>query len=280
MQEIYERYWGLQRPLFGPAGQRTAWFDGPYQQEALSRMQYLQQQRRRLGLLLGSSGVGKSSVLAQFAARMQRMGHRVACMGLVAVGVDEFLTQLVLRLGGNIAAGAGLSASWRILTDQLAAIGYQQTTAVVLLDDAEQASAELIPVLRRLVKLDEFQENCLCMILAVNPAGLRQLDRQLCEQVHLRIDLRPWDRWQTARFVAWSLERAGADRPLFAAEALQRLYQCSGGAPRRVIQLAELCLIAAAGNGLELVDGPTVLAVSEQLAWSPELAPAVLQAVG
>jgi len=92
------------------------------------------------------------------------------------------------------------------------------------------------------------------------PGGIRQ-------RAAVRIELDSWDEQDVAGFLRRSLERAGGDREIFSDEAAATLARFAGGVPRVVSQLAQLALVAAAGDGLEKVDAATV-----ERAWR-ELAP-------
>jgi type II secretory pathway predicted ATPase ExeA len=265
-KRMYQQYWRLPREPFAKFGSAEL-FDAPSHCEALARMDYVVRQSGRVGLVLGPDGVGKSTLLCHFGRRLQRSGGRVVRLSLVGIGADELLVRLVDGLGGSLAAGPSPISLWQEWFDALAAIQFQQQTASLLLDDVDQAAADLVPVLRRLANRDRQGPS---ILMAADAARLGQIDRRLCGLVHLRIDVDPWDRWQTARFVTESLERAGAEgpMPIFALDALERLYERTGGVPRRVIQLADLSLIAGAGRRLAQVDGEIVQAAAEQLAFA------------
>ena len=67
--------------------------------EALARLEYLVEARRRLGVLLGESGIGKSLVLQVAAERLARKGAAVAVVDTVGVGTRDLLWQLAAALG-------------------------------------------------------------------------------------------------------------------------------------------------------------------------------------
>jgi len=54
-------------------------------------------------------------------------------------------------------------------------------------------------------------------------------------------------------------------QPAFAENGARRLFELSGGAPRRVNQLAQLALLAGAGQKLTQIDASTIDAVEEEL---------------
>ena len=58
-------------------------------------------EQRRLGLLLGPSGVGKSLTLEVFARRLRRQAAQIANVNLLGVDLHEFLWLLAAELGTN-----------------------------------------------------------------------------------------------------------------------------------------------------------------------------------
>jgi hypothetical protein len=71
--------------------------------------------------------------------------------------------------------------------------------------------------------------------------------RQLKQRISLRCQLQPLDETQTRAYVLSRLERAGApaEPPIFADEALGKLYEYSGGIPRIINNLCENSMVNA-----------------------------------
>ena len=68
------KYWGLRESPFREALDWRRFYSSPMHEEALARLEFLVADRRRLGLLLGAPGCGKSLVLEVFARRLRREG--------------------------------------------------------------------------------------------------------------------------------------------------------------------------------------------------------------
>ena len=81
----------------------------------------------------------------------------------------------------------------------------------------------------------------------------------------LRIDLEPWQRADTEQYVKTLLSQAGRQSPVFAQPAVDRLHELAHGIPRRVSQLADLALLAGAGQNLEQIDAGVVEEVYQEL---------------
>ncbi len=266
----YLSHWNLAHCPFSGQLDPKCFYESPGHQEALARLHFLVEQRHRLGLLLGESGTGKSFLLRVFAERLRRAGHPVAAMGLLGVGPDEFVWLVAARLGLNPRRGLTASGLWPAVMDRLAEYRYQELQTVLLMDDADRASGDALTLVARLVKSDPSAPSRLTVVLAGQEQRVRRLDRDLLEMTELRIDLGRWERGDTEDYVQTALAQAGRAAAAFDPPALARLHELSRGIPRRAAQLADLSLVAGAGQDLGQIDAGTVESVSQELGVNEE----------
>jgi general secretion pathway protein A len=248
-----------------------AFYQSPTHEEALARLHFLADEHRRLGLLMGPAGSGKSLVLQVFAAELcghhakRGRGSAVARLNLVGMEPAEVLTSLAVQLGSGLEGGESPAVAWRALEDRLATARYEELAVVVLLDDADQADRAVLPHLLRLAKSDESPESRLTLILAGRREGLGRLGAALLDLAELRIDIQPWAPGDTQNFLARSLTQAGRSGRVFQEPAVARLHELSHGIPRYVRQLADLALAAGAGQRLPEIDREVIDAVYQEL---------------
>ena len=69
---MYQAHWGLQESPFRGDLDPKSFYQSPTHEEALARLSFLVGQHRRLGLLVGPSGSGKSLLLEVFAQQLRR----------------------------------------------------------------------------------------------------------------------------------------------------------------------------------------------------------------
>ncbi|MBX3411639.1 MAG: AAA family ATPase [Pirellulales bacterium] len=262
---MYLAHWGLREAPFSPRLDPRTFHASPVHNEALARLLFLVEERRRVGLLLGESGTGKSLLLATLASELRATTPNVVAVNLLGAEPQGFLWGVAAALGANPDVHASTHELWRAVTDQIAAARYQQLPTVLMLDDADRASRECQATVLRLVHADLAPEARLTVVLASRLNTSHQLDRRLLELAELRVDLAPWEEVDTAAFVRESLARAGGTEPIFEAGALTRLHQLAQGIPRHVCQLAELALVAGAGEHLRRLDAGTIEAVYQEL---------------
>jgi type II secretory pathway predicted ATPase ExeA len=263
---MYETHWGLIRSPFRGLADPQFFYGSPTHEEALARLAFLVENRRRLGLLLGEPGSGKTLVLKVLAKQLAARGSHVACVNLLSLGARDLLCELAAQLHGNPRADQTPFQLWRTITDRLTENQYQQLSTVVLLDDADEVDRDLLGHLVRLVRHDPRAESALTVVLALDPQALPRLGRRLWELAELRIDLERWSPEDTQRYLCASLAKAGASHTVFAADAASRLHQLARGVPRQVSNLAQLALLAGAGEQLPQIDAATVQSVYDELA--------------
>jgi len=262
---MYQSHWGLTQSPFGSSFDARFFYESPTHEEALARLNFLVEQRRRLGLMLGPPGSGKSLLLELFAVAQRRAGRAVARVALTGREPAEVLAELLGQLRRPASPDEPTALLWRRLDDCLAERRFEQTPVVLLLDDADRAGLAVGPLLERLVRYDPLPEMRLTIALAAEPKNLARLDHRLLDLVELRIDLEPWLTEATADYVRTVLSQAGRREPLFDDSAIERLHQLTGGIPRRVAQLADLALLAGAGAEAEQVGADTIDAVHQEL---------------
>jgi type II secretory pathway predicted ATPase ExeA len=258
-------YWNLRESPFNGGTDPRYFYESTGHEEALARLHFLVDQRRRMGLLLGESGVGKSLVLEVFARQKRSPMRQVVVTSLLGMTPADFLWQLAVRLGRDPAPTESLFLLWRNVADQLAENRQQHVGTVLLLDDADEADPEVLQQVVRIAQTENKPQSRLTIVLAAQSRRVGNLGRRLLELADLRIDIEPWSEADTAAYLRWSLAQVGRTQPVFTGEALRQIYELAEGLPRRVKQLADMALVAGAGMEVNEIDTAVVESVFHEL---------------
>ncbi len=263
---MYRTHWGLSETPFRGCLDPRFFYESPTHEEALARLHFLVEQQRHLGLLLGSRGSGKSLVLEVFALQSRQAGRAAVHLDLSSSEDVDVMWELLVRLGKNPPRRESTAVLWRRLVDCLAENRLQQLQTVLLLDDADRASPSVLRLVGRLLRQNPTAESRLTVLLAGEPERIGRLDPALLELADLRIDLEPWSQDDTLTFLEQSLARAGAQGSVFDPPAAEQIHRLAAGLPRRVSQLADLSLLAAAGQNRDRIDAQLVESAYRELA--------------
>jgi type II secretory pathway predicted ATPase ExeA len=262
---MYESHWGLRESPFRCLADPRFFYCSPTHEEALARLSFLIENHRRLGLVTGAAGSGKTLLLKVFGREQREAGCQVAYVNLLSLSPSEFLWELATQLHRNPSDRETPFQLWRRIVDRLTENRYQQVPTAILLDDVDEAQEDVLSHVIRLVCHNASSEGLVTTVLAVDPRAVQRLGRRLLELSELRIELESWERDDTLHFLQDSLAKAGSQAAVFDHEAAARLHELAHGVPRQVSYLAELALLAGAGRQLPTIDAATVESVYEEL---------------
>ncbi len=240
----YLRHWKLSRSPFtlGSTGQGI--FTGGTIEEALARSDFLVSQEKRLGLVLGPSGVGKTTFLQYFckARKSQYIRENLVKIDLRCADGETVPNRI---LDSFFPFQEGLSSKqngWSKINDLLyaeSAIGHR---TVLLLDNLHGRYEDVFQAISQLWS----SQTGWSMLLCLDDDAIVNLPRWFLDQCELRIDLPSWDLGQTADYFEFALLQSGVDEDIFNGQAITRIQELSEGIPRKIVQIAELALVAGA----------------------------------
>ncbi len=255
---MYETYWGLSQSPFQNSTGNGRFHENPVHEEALARLLYLVEQQRRCGLLIGPRGTGKSLLLGVLAGQIRRTQRQVAQVDLHGLGGFDMLWQLAAAL--RLAPGGSDSqlALWRKIEDHLKGLQLARMQTVLIFDSLDRALDDCVQTLQRLLHLQNGPSCWTTTIVSSRSVRPSAFSDRLSELADLRIELSAMDRRQTGLYVRQALRNAGSDRELFAAGALDRLFERTGGVLRAVNRLCDLSLLAAMSQTCERVDAAVI----------------------
>lgn len=262
---MHERYWGRNDfALQGTIGQGGL-IETPPHEEALARLSYLVEQRRRFGLMLGPAGTGKSLVLRAAAREAKRLGREVATIDLFGVDSHDLLWQLAISLRLGPTERWSHAVLSRAVCDHWHALHSARLPSVLLFDHLERAETDCLSLIERLLHLDVANDGGLTILAAAREGFEECSIAELAEQSELRIELPCLNQRETESFIRELLERSGGHREVFRRDSLVTLFDLSGGVPREIVRLCRLALAAAERDVLDRVDSTMLLDVAGEL---------------
>lgn len=262
---MYAQYWGLAESPFQNTLDSRWFHESPGHEEAIARLQYIIEERRQCGVLLGGAGTGKSLILERLQRELVRTQREVALVNLQGRSVHELLWETAANLGLAPARRDGIAELWRRLEDHLRSNGYAQIPTVLMFDHLDGAEQECGRALVRLFHLGNGESAGLTLVFTLRNESLSQWGGLLGDMSDLRIELPELDRQQTQDYVETLLRQAGANRLFFEPSAYDELFQQTHGMPRRINRLCDLCLLAGMADGESSVSQAMVAAAADEV---------------
>ncbi|RLA92019.1 MAG: hypothetical protein DRG69_09395 [Deltaproteobacteria bacterium] len=232
-------------------------FDSSSQRELLDGL-LLWSDLGGIALVTGPSGVGKSITLRKFVQSLDDSRIRVFDFSYLPTTIMGFLRSL------NRTLGLAMRHHAADLFDQAQKflMSYKKEQGphpLLLIDDAEGLSANVLDLLRRLTCYELDAEDRFSLLLTGTDQILPTLHHPsltpLCSRISYAHTLRPFAFEDTKNYIRYHLERADADAKLFSETAVRHTFQASIGTPRNINQLATQALIDATVFGRDKIDG-------------------------
>ncbi len=269
---MYSEYWKLSCDPFEAISSGRSFFQCAAQEESLARIDFLIQQNRRVGLLLGRPGLGKSSVLRHVCHASKRRGCSVGMINVFGMDEQEFLHAVARVLGCPTESESSAIVLWRETHDALLANCYEQKPTVLCFDDVHEADTGVLNGIIRLAQWQPPTKPLVSLILGADSDRVSWLGERILDRCEMRIELEPWNRNDTLAYVHAAALCGGSEKPLFDGPSIDALHDCTQGNPRQIRQLAEFALVAAASQSLAQVDLSTLQACEEELRFACETA--------
>jgi type II secretory pathway predicted ATPase ExeA len=261
---VYEPYWALRQPPFRNVPDPRVFCPLPTHQEALERLVHTVESGQGSVVITGAEGSGKSTLSRVFLLSLDTQTYDVGLVINPALPPDEFLYEVATQLALSPRSSERL-ALFRSLRDHLLANAGEGRTTVLIVDDAHLIRHEAVfEDLQMLLNLQTNDRQLLSLVLIGLPilrATLDGLDA-LRQRMALRLSLEALDESETAQYLDFRLERAGATRPIFTEDAVRAIYKETGGILRNVNKLSDICLYEGQRRKVREVDVPLVMAAA------------------
>ncbi|MGF7179445.1 AAA family ATPase [Tunturibacter psychrotolerans] len=265
---MYNTFFKLQSSPFGTSPDPRFLYMMPHTREALACLEYGISARKGFTVLTGEVGTGKTTLLRRALSSFSGRKVSTAFVFNPRLDVLDFL-EFVLTDFGIVPATRTKSGMLLQLNRWLIERFRMEETCVVVVDEAQNLSWELLEEIRLLTNLETSSEKLLQIVLSGQPELEEKLRHPSVRQLRQRVSL--WCRTQaltesqTHAYVAERLRIAGASWSLFSLEALDLIHRASRGIPRIINLLCEHSLIVAYVEQVEQVTATIVEGVAAEL---------------
>ncbi len=278
---MYAQHFGLKQAPFSIAPDPRYLYMSERHREALAHLLYgVRGGEGGFVVLTGEIGAGKTTVCRCFLEQIPERCN-VAYIFNPKLTVEELLRTICAEF--HIAAAhegpgaATVKDHVDALNEYLLRTHAAGQNCVLIIDEAQNLSADVLEQLRLLTNLETSERKLLQIVLIGQPELRALLARpemqQLAQRVIARYHLDALGEAETAKYVGHRLSIAGLNGPMpFDRGAVRRIYHHSRGVPRRINLLADRALLGAYAKGSARVDSGIVEAAAREVFDAPKQA--------
>src|ERR1700739_4057277 len=246
---MYKEFFGLRANPFNVNPDPRYLFLTRHTEEALACLTYGIQSRKDFVLLTGEVGTGKTTLINKLMEWLRLQQVATAFVFNPRLDVPQFLDYVMADFGVPCDSQTKSQVFLRLynwLLDRYRA----GETAVLIVDESQNLSDELLEEIRMLTNLETFTEKLLQVVLVGQPELEQRLKqpnlRQLRQRLTLRARTYPLTLDETKAYVQQRLRIAGSNgQQIFDPEAVVAIHRYASGIPRGLNLLWEHCLVSA-----------------------------------
>jgi type II secretory pathway predicted ATPase ExeA len=257
---MYKAFYGLREKPFSKTPDPRFLFLSRGHEEALARLMYAVEERE-LALLTGGIGSGKTTISR---ALMDSVGeeYRFCIIFNPIVTPLEFLRILAGDLGIP-SPPSTKDELLRVLTEEMYRCHREGIVPIIVVDEAQMIPGrEVFDEIRLLTNFQLDDSNLLSIILMGQPELRERLAETVYEPLRQRIGIQyhlsPLTLEETLDYIDFRLEVAGGKPGLFSPDAVLRIFELSGGVPRRINTIATTALLEGFARDATLIEGTII----------------------
>jgi general secretion pathway protein A len=246
---MYKEFFGLRANPFNVNPDPRYLFLTRHTEEALACLTYGIQSRKGFVLLTGEVGTGKTTLINKLLEWLRLQQVATAFIFNSRLNTTQFLDYMMADFGipcDSKAKSQILLRLYNWLLDRYRA----GETAVLIVDEAQNLTDEVLEEIRMLTNLETFTEKLLQIVLVGQPELEQKLKqpqlRQLRQRLTLRAKTHPLTLEESKAYVQQRLRIAGSNgQQIFDPEAVVAIHRYASGIPRVINLLCEHCLVSA-----------------------------------
>jgi general secretion pathway protein A len=265
---MYKDFYGLTEKPFSKTPDPRFLYLSAGHREALARLQYVLEERE-LALLTGDIGCGKTTISR---ALMDSMGDAYRFCFIFNPRLTAL--ELLRAIARDLTVATPSIAKDELLKEITEAL-YRFHSAgccpVIVIDEAQLIpDREIFDEIRLLTNFQLDDQNLLSVIIMGQPELRTILSAPVYEPFRQRIainyHLAPLGLEETLEYLDFRMEVAGGCVGLFSPDAVQKIYELSGGVPRKINVIATNALLEGYGRDAAWIDAVIIEDMTNELA--------------
>jgi len=246
---MYKKFFGLKENPFNVNPDPRYLFLTGHTQEALACLTYGIETRKGFILLTGEVGTGKTTLINKLLEWLHKERVFTAFVFNPRLSVSQFFDFMMADFG--IPCESHQKGQMLVKLNQWLLDRYQAgERAVLVVDEAQNLSPQMLEEIRLLTNLETSTEKLLQIVLAGQPELEQKLNqpqlRQLRQRITLRAKTRQLTLEETHGYIQERMRIAGAENPdIFSPEAVATVHRYARGIPRVTNLLCEHALVSS-----------------------------------
>lgn len=217
--------------------------------------------RAPITLITGEVGAGKTTLVQHLLETIEE-DVRIGLVSNAQGDRDDLLRWVMAAFGQSTDGNASYVDLFQSFQKFLVKEYGEGRRCIAIIDEAQNMSRENLEELRMFTNINSNKDELFQIVLVGQPELRDIIMRpdlaQFAQRVAAHFHLSAMNAETVQAYIAHRIEKAGGKDGIFNEGACKMIHEHSGGIPRIVNQLCDLCMVYAFANGEHTVDAQTV----------------------
>ena len=270
---MYKEFYGFTTYPFSLTPDPQFLYLSKKHENCLHYLSYNLERGHGLIVLTGKIGTGKTLILNILVKSLDEKTHRAYIVNPKLEFYD--ILGYICQAFGLESAGKSKMELLINLKNFLLMCEKTNEKAVIIIDEAQDLSVDILEELRLLTNFESHEKKLLQIILVGQPQleyvlKLPQLT-QLAQRIGFNCQLFPMNYYETKGYIEKRLAVAGAMYPIFTSRAMKKIFAYSKGIPRVINLIGDTALLFGCGDGKRKIGHLIIKQVMKELnLYTPE----------
>jgi type II secretory pathway predicted ATPase ExeA len=252
---MYLEHWGFEKFPFENVPDPDFFYLSKTHEEGLSRLIYAAKRRKGGAVLSGDIGCGKTTLTKVYVQKLSADKFDIGLIINPKLEPLEFLQEALYQLGMTDAPDSK-GGCLRLLNEKMTENAKAQRETLLIVDEAHALDESGFEEVRLLLNSQVNGGYPINVVLVGQPElrGKIKDMEQLEQRIAIKYHLTPFDQEDTARYITFRQEKAGAKKSVFTSVAVERIYEITEGVPRKINNLCDLSLLVGFSKNGKMID--------------------------
>jgi len=266
---MYKSYFGFDEAPFSITPDPKFIYMSQRHKDALAHLKYGLFETNGFVLLTGEVGTGKTALCRCLLEQLPKtvdiafvLNPKQTALELVANICDE----LRVKYPDDTAS---IKVLIDLLNEKLLENHTQERRTILIIDEAQNLSDEVLEQVRLLTNLETSKRKLLQILLVGQPELqdmlARPVMRQLTQRITARYHIAPLSQVETAAYIRHRMWIAGVQRPIFSNPAINKIYHLCNGTPRLINIICDRALLGAYAKNSDTIDTKIVIQAAHEI---------------
>ncbi|MGD9040790.1 MAG: AAA family ATPase [Desulfobacteraceae bacterium] len=252
---MYLEYWGFEKFPFENVPDPDFFYLSKIHEEGLDRLIYAAKMRKGGAMLSGDIGCGKTTLTKVYVQKLSAEQFDIGLIINPKLEPLEFLQEVLYQLGMPDVPESKRECL-RLLSEKMNENAKAQKNTLLIVDEAQALDESGFEEVRLLLNNQVNGGYGMNVVLVGQPElrGKIKDMEQLEQRIAIKYHLTPFDQEDTARYITFRQEKAGAKKSVFTSVAVERIYEITEGVPRKINNLCDLSLLVGFSKNGKMID--------------------------